>query len=53
MVAFLLMGILALLGFLCVSHDIPGIAQSPPSRRPRPDKAVRPRHLRGQAFPCE
>jgi len=45
MVAFLMMGILALLGFLCISPAIPGIArsESTPTRRKRRATAQRPR----------
>jgi len=44
MVALVMIAILALLGFLCVSHAIPGIAQPPPNPRlrPRRDRARRP-----------
>lgn len=45
MVALLMLGILALLGFLCISHTIPGIArpESTPVRRRRRAAAQRPR----------
>jgi len=49
MVAFLMMGVLALLSFLCVSETIPPIARSlaRPRRRARPlDRPVRDRFSR-------
>ena len=59
MVAFLMMGVLALLGFLCISHTIPGIVQSHPVPTPRKRRdaaqrlgswgssAARPQHKAG------
>ena len=47
MVALLMMGILALLGFLSVSHEIPDIV--PPNADPRPRKASSP----GLSAPAE
>jgi hypothetical protein len=42
MVALVMIGVLALLGFLCVSHAIPGIAH------PRPRAVVRSRRERAR-----
>jgi hypothetical protein len=49
MVALLMMGILALLGFLSVSHEIPGIVPSPPHAGPR----RRPGRSPGPSAPTE
>ncbi len=44
MLPFIMMAVLALLGFLCISHVIPSLTRRKPSERPGPSSdGARPR----------